>query len=159
MVDILQYIDTNEKISGLIGSSLGGTILTKSYRRPDIMNPEGVFDSKYMQQKANDVAISDLKENDITELQPDIIIPNDSAVAKMLDQNDITDTIKVSPRGLIPEVLFPPNSQPFPTAQESPKMEHFVNIKNIQIMGTNLTTIILIIFIIVAIILIIKYCY
>jgi len=157
MVDLVQKIDNNEKISGLIGSSLGGTILSKPYKRPDIMNPEGVFDSKYMQQKANDTAITDMKENEQTDIkepesQPDTIIPNDSVVAKMLDQNNITDTIKVSPRGLVPEVLFPPNSQPLPTA---PKLEHFANFK---IMGTDITLIFLIIFIIVAIVLIIKYC-
>jgi hypothetical protein len=154
---MIDFININENISGLVGSSLGGTLLSKPYRRPDIMNPEGVFDSKYMQQKANDTAITDMKENEQTavkeiDTQPDTIIPNDSVVAKMLDQNNITDTIKVSPRGLVPEVLFPPNSQPLPTA---PKLEHFSNFK---IMGTDIKLIFLIIFIIVSIVLIIKYC-
>jgi hypothetical protein len=169
MVNILPYIDNiDEKISGLVGSSLGGTILDKPYRRPDIMNLEGVFDSKYMQQKANDVAITDLKEQSTenkpepeSQLQPDIIIPNDSAVAKMLDQNNITDVIKVSPRGLAPEVLFPPNAQPLPTAPENnvknTEKEQFVNVKEI-FTGVNLTIIFLLIFIVIAIILIIKYC-
>jgi len=164
MVNIFPYMDnTDEKISGLVGSSLGGTILDKPYKRPDIMNPEGVFDSKYMQQNANNVAITDLKDKTEPEsqLQPDIIIPNDSAVAKMLDQNNITDVIKVSPRGLVPEVLFPPNAQPLPTAQENNvkniEKEQFVNVKE-MFTGFNLTGTILLIFIVIAIILIIKYC-
>jgi hypothetical protein len=69
--------------------------------------------------------------------------------------------IKVSPRGLAPEVLFPPNVQPLPTAPENDvkktEIEQFINIKQI-FTGLNLTGVFLLIFIIVAIILIIKYC-
>lgn len=155
MVNLLQYINNNEKITGLIDSSLEGTILTKSYTRPDIINIEGVFDSKYMQQKENNVSLNLLNETPQNELQQDIIIPIDSNISKMLDQNDITNTINVSSNGLVPEVLFPPNSQFFPTAKKSPKIENFTNIK---IMGADIKIVFLIIFIIISIVLIIKYC-
>lgn len=42
-----------DKISGLIDTSLSGTVLSKPYRRPDIINSNGVFDDKYMKNKIN----------------------------------------------------------------------------------------------------------
>lgn len=44
---IMPYINNmvdNKKITGLIYTSLGGTILTTPYRRPDPQTPNGVFD-------------------------------------------------------------------------------------------------------------------
>lgn len=117
MVSTAPYIDnTNNSISGLVGSSLGGTILNKPYRRPDPQNLNGVFDYYGMQNQqkiANEVAMNDLKNNILME-NDNPINPENSPVAKLLNQNNIKDT-KISLYGLFPEVLFPPTNQPLPS--------------------------------------------
>ena len=114
----------NDKISGLIGSSLNGATLTKSYRRPDPINTNGVFDYYGMskteqQQNANKFATDNLKQ--IMSYQPASISDSntilDSSFDKLLNQNNITDVTKVSQNDLFPMILFPPTKQALPTAK------------------------------------------
>jgi hypothetical protein len=116
----------NDKISGLIGSSLNGATLTKSYRRPDPVNTNGVFDyygmTKTDQQKiANQIAIDNLNNNKLMSYQPASISDNniilDSKFDKLLNQNNIVDVTKVSQNDLFPMILFPPSQQSLPTAK------------------------------------------
>ncbi len=128
MINIQPYMDNaNEKISGLVGSSLGGTILEKPYRRPDPQNPEGVFDyvmnKKEQQEKANGVAIQDLKDNEPSQVVPESlpenenpINPDNSPISKLLNQNNITDNKKVLENGMFPQIIFPENTQ-LPTSK------------------------------------------
>jgi hypothetical protein len=118
----------NDKISGLIGSSLNGAILTKSYKRPEPINTNGVFDyygmSKTEQHNdANKVASDNLKK--IMSYQPASISGSmsdnntilDSSFDKLLNQNNIMDVTKVSQNDLFPMILFPPAQQALPTAK------------------------------------------
>lgn len=114
----------NDKISGLIGSSLNGATLTKSYRRPDPINTNGVFDYYGMskteqQQNANKFAVDNLKQ--IMSYQPASISDSttilDSSFDKLLNQNNIMDVTKVSQNDLFPMILFPPTKQALPTAK------------------------------------------
>ncbi len=114
----------NDKISGLIGSSLNGATLSKSYRRPDPININGVFDYYGMskteqQQNANKIAVDNLKQ--IMSYQPASISDSntilDSSFDKLLNQNNIMDVTKVSQNDLFPMILFPPTKQALPTAK------------------------------------------
>ena len=120
------YIDNKEdKISGLVGTSLGGYILSKTYKRPDPQNIDGVFDygmdKKEQQDIANKIALQDLADKKES-LQPPLmdkapINPSDSDISKLLNQNNIEDNKSISPYGLFPEVIFPKINQPLPTAK------------------------------------------
>ena len=132
MVSTTPFMDNkNETISGLVGTTLGGTILAKPYRRPDPININGVFDydmnTKDRQQQANNVAANDvilsdlIEQKSIIKLQPasaanDNTILNQDKI-KLLSENNISDTIKISQNDLFPMVLFPPTAQALPTAK------------------------------------------
>lgn len=127
MVSTTPYMDNkNETISGLVGSTLSGTILSKPYRRPDPINVNGVFDyginKKDLQQQANTAALTDLLDQKaVTKINPastasDNIILNQNMV-KLLNQNNINDNTKISQNDLFPMILFPPTQQSLPTAK------------------------------------------
>ncbi len=127
MVNTTPYMDNkNEVISGLVGTTLGGTILTTPYRRPDPVNTNGVFDyvmnKKDQQNQAYTVALNDLSEQKaITKLSPASITGDNNILnqnmVKLLSNNNINDNTKISQNDLFPMILFPPTQQALPTAK------------------------------------------